>query len=418
MQLSRLAKTSDPLGRYYTNAQVGALLVHAMQLPQPDMVVDLGAGDGSLVGEAAKVWPDAHFITVDIDHQAGSASLPQIRGTAFRHYVGDVLDVKLASKVGLPWGEADAALCNPPYVRPKWEKQFAEILEDAGLSHVLPRLNDVPADLLFIAQNLRFLRSGGRLGLILPDGIVAGEKFAAFRKTLTAQHQIERVIELPRRIFKHTEAKAHIVIVAKHGQGSKTIEFTRLEQNGLLSKPLYLASERNGGRLDYSFLAQISQPISQPISHQISHTVTSRKIRDVAMSVTRGVYSSTDRKLVSFPVFHTTDFSNQQAWVAHAYKLNCDQVRQVAAVNPGSIAQTGDILIARVGRNLNQKVCMVRFGKLAISDCILRLRVASAYQKPLLSYLRSAAGQAALAAVTHGVGAQFITTNALLDLSF
>lgn len=414
MQLSRLSKTSDPLGRYYTNVQVGALLVRAMQLPQPGMVVDLGAGDGILVGEAAKVWPNANFITVDIDHQAGSAALPQLRGAAFRHYVGDVLDVKLASKVGLPWGEADAALCNPPYVRPKWEKQFAEILEDAGLSHVLPRLSDIPADLLFIAQNLRFLRSGGRLGLILPDGIVAGEKFAAFRKTLTSQHQVERVIELPRRIFKHTEAKAHIVIVAKHGQGSNQIEFTRLEQNGLLSKPLYLASERNGGRLDYSFLAQISQPISQ----QISHTVTPRKIRDVAMSVTRGVYSSIVRKSLPFPVFHTTDFSNQQAWVGNGYKLHRDQATQVASVNPGSIAQTGDILIARVGRNLNQKVCMVRSGKVVISDCIFRLRVASAYQKPLLAFLRSEAGQAALAAVTHGVGAQFITTNALLDLSF
>ncbi len=70
MQLSRLLKTSDPLGRYYTDAQVGALLVQAMKLDQPNTVLDLGAGDGALVGAAAKVWTQSRFITVDIDRKA------------------------------------------------------------------------------------------------------------------------------------------------------------------------------------------------------------------------------------------------------------------------------------------------------------------------------------------------------------
>lgn len=75
---------------------------------------------------------------------------------------------------------AHSALCNPPYIRPGWRSHFGQILEDAGLSGVFPHIKCVPADILFIAQNLRFLRPSGKLGLILPDGIIAGEKCGAF----------------------------------------------------------------------------------------------------------------------------------------------------------------------------------------------------------------------------------------------
>ncbi|MFU8788510.1 MAG: N-6 DNA methylase, partial [Methylobacter sp.] len=197
MQLSRPSKTSDPLGCYYTKPAVGALLVTAMGIECPSTVVDICVGDGALIREAAKQWKGTRFITVDIEEKGKRTLLQALNERAITHHVRDSLDLNLAQHLGLRWGEADMALCNPPYIRPKWKKQFLEILEDAGLSHVLPRMSEIPADLLFIAQNLRLLRQGGRLGLILPDGIVAGEKYSVFRKTLLTNHQVERVIELP-----------------------------------------------------------------------------------------------------------------------------------------------------------------------------------------------------------------------------
>lgn len=407
MQLVRPLKTSDPLGRYYTADKVGALLVHAMALAQPGTVVDLGAGDGALTGAAAKAWPQAQFITVDIDHHAKSASLPERHGAAFRHYVDDVLDVGLASRIGVAWGQVDAALCNPPYLRPKWQNHFAEILEDAGLSHVLPRINEAPSDLLFIAQNLRFLRSGGQLGLILPDGIISGEKFLEFRKTLMQKHAIKHVIELPRGIFRKTDAKAHILVLAKHDGCSSSIVVSRMEQNGSLSPPLLVSMVDGARRLDYSSL---TQPQNLP-----------GKIRDIAIGgVARGNYGSAQRKSLGFPVFHTTDFVKPR--VGRQFQLTQRAVRQIAggraATETASIALPGDILVARVGRNLSQKVCLVATGKIAISDCVLRLRVGPQWQLPLFNFLRSSSGQTALASVAHGVGAQFITANALLDLPF
>lgn len=404
MQIARIPKTSDPLGRYYTASAVGSLLVKAMGLTCPSTVLDLGAGDGALVGEAAKVWESTRFITVDIDANAGSAMLPRLNSWKFTHHITDALDFALAERLGLRQGEADAALCNPPYLRPRWKKHFAEILEDAGLSHVLPRMSEVPADLLFIAQNLRLLRNEGRLGLILPDSIISGEKFTSFRKTLVMKHRIERVIELPRRIFRNTDAKAHILVVAKHGNASDQITIQRLEDNGFLSPQFILPADCAGKRLDYSYVAQKRGCID----------FEQRSIGSVTHCVLRGSLSSSCRTQAGFPVFHTTDFPVCEDSVPHAHMLS-NEAENTAT---GIIAYQGDILVARVGRNLSQKVCMVRSGRVAISDCILLLKVVPEYREAVLSFLRSKNGKIALEAASHGVGAKFITKHSLLEITF
>lgn len=404
MQLSRPSKTSDPLGCYYTKPAVGALLVNAMGMECPNTVMDICVGDGALIREAAKLWESAHFITVDIEKKGNPTLFQTLNGRIITHHVGDSLDLGLAERLGLQWGEADMALCNPPYIRPKWKKQFLEILEDAGLSHVLPRMRDIPADLLFIAQNLRLLRQGGRLGLILPDGIVAGEKYSLFRKTLLMKHQVERVIELPRRIFRNTDAKAHIVIVSKHSNRFELISIQRLEQNGKLSPQLQIPADNAVKRLDYSYIARTQKSIS----------CRQQKISEVAIEVFRGTYTSIDRKFAGFPVFHTRDFEDDSAFVSPKYNLTLEEQNNVI----GKLALPGDILVARVGRNLSQKVCMVHAGKVAISDCILLLRVLPEYRQAVFSYLRSESGRLALEAGTHGVGAKFITVGSLVELVF
>lgn len=401
---SRISKTSDPLGRYYTDPTVGKALVDAMGIECPDIVMDICAGEGALVREAANVWGDSSFITVDIEESGRSALLRNLSGKPVTHHVADALDYDLAERVGLQWGEADAALCNPPYIRPKWEKHFLEIIEDAGLSHIFPRMREIPADLLFIAQNLRLLRQGGRLGLILSDGIVAGERFAEFRKTLLQKHRVERVIELPRRIFRNTDAKAHIVVISKHGNGSETVAIQRLDKSGALSPQFNISINLAVKRLDYSYFAQRRGVL----------TCDQQRIGDVAIKVLRGSFSSADKRLANFPVFHTSDFSELNAFVPRKYALS-PEARKVVTE---TVAQPGDILVARVGRNLGKKVCMMRSGSVAISDCILLLRVPIAYRDVIFSYLRSQAGRSALDAATHGVGAQFITVRSLLEITF
>ncbi len=404
MQAQNTLRTSDRLGRYYTSNYVGAILVNSMGSNKPSSVLDLGSGDGALTTAAASKWLGAKFYTVDIDKNAKSSSLPQLFGDSFRHHIGDALSPTIGKRLGLNLASADLAVCNPPYIRPKWRAGFANILEDAGLSNVLPKLSEVPAEILFIAQNLRFLKNEGRLGLIVPDGIIAGEKFADFRNTLATQHCIERVIELPRGIFKKTEAKAHILIMRKSVEGPDQIQIQRLDEMGILSSELQVQKEQASSRLDYSFL----------ISGVGNKKSKQTRIYDVTTSLTRGKISSSQRATYNFPVLHTTDLNPSIDFVHGSFNFpeifpNRSHVKR---------AKTGDILIGRVGRNFEEKVCMVKSGAIAVSDCIFILTVAPEYREPLFAYLKSDLGRRALSCSSHGVGAKFLTGDALQKISF
>lgn len=405
MQPSFASRTSDPYGRYYTRGGVAELLVSTMGASPTGVVIDLGAGDGALVGEASRHWKRARFITVDIDGNAGSSRLPCVGRAAFSHHVADALDPQLAQKIGLDAGSAQSALCNPPYIRPRWRKHFAEILEEAGLSGVMPKIGSVPADILFIAQNLRFLRPGGKLGLILPDGIIAGEKCLRLRQSLIAAHRIERVIELPRRVFCGTDAKAHIVVLTKHGAPSATVNLQRMESDGTLAEAVKLSAERAGLRLDYSFHS--SRDTKE------GSAVPASKLRDVVESVSRGSFSSKELQMCDFPVLHTTHFQAAGYSVPRRFQLSKSKAAAIDAV----MAQPGDILIARVGRNLEEKVTRVERGFVALSDCVLRVRVEPRHRAAVYQFLQTDAGRNALSAASHGVGAKFITTDALLNLT-
>jgi type I restriction enzyme M protein len=395
---------SDPLGRYYTNGIVGRTLVREMNLENPNLVVDLGTGDGSLSAEAAQIWRSAKFITVDIDKNVSEANNNRLKHTSSIHYTSDVLNSKLHDRIGLTLGSVDGAVCNPPYIRPRWRKDFGDILEDAGLSGILASMKDVSADVLFIAQNLRFLRNSGRLGLILPDGIIAGEKYLKLREILLNEHRVERVIELPRRIFRKTDAKAHIVILTKNGQSNETIPVERLDENGLLSKRILVPIVNAIHRVDYSYLE----------SQQPSKSASRIILGEVCEELTRGQLSSVQVRNSKVNIFHSTDFpeiiNEVCPNIPNEFIIKGSQSNNLKT----TVAQAGDILLCRVGRNLEKKICYVPKGKVALSDCVYKLRINSKYRKKVMKFLCTATGQERLKALTHGVGAKYFSKSDLL----
>lgn len=395
---------SDELGRYYTQQVVGDLLVAAMAMTSPRTVVELGSGSGVLVRSAAKVWKRAKFLTVDIDSKVSDHAELRSRPVPVTHHVGDALRRDLRECIGLTGVRACAAICNPPYIRPKWQNHFGEILEDVGLSGAVPRFGGLPADVLFIAQNLRLLKKGGKLGIILPDGLITGERFAAFRRLLVEKHAIERAIELPVGVFSRTEAKAHVIILRKDTPQPSEILLTRLEGDGSLMANLAVSTERAIGRADYTFHSQSERA-------RASHSQAVR-VGAFLDGITRGRHSSSMRRCSKVPIFHTSDYLPGSTSVSRAFCIE----------SPGKVpknavaAQPGDILLARVGRNFSEKVAEVERGFVPISDCVFALRPKPGQGKKLMAFLSSTEGRAALNAAAHGVGARFITVNALQSI--
>jgi type I restriction enzyme M protein len=396
-------RTTDPLGRYYTNAHIGELLVKTLELVEPTVVVDLGAGDGALVAQAAEVWTEARFVTVDIDQRAASSFFPSFLGPAFEHHICDALEDSLPNRLEHFWGSADVALCNPPYIRPKWKPHFHEILRQAGLSGVVPHRIGAPAEALFIAQNLRLLKTGGKLGLIVPDTIISGEKFSPLRRALAEQHGIKKVIELPRSIFRNTDAKAHILILEKGSTTGNTISVQRVEADGLLSPAIDMPLNSASLRLDYSFLSQSSPTTAQSMT-----------IGRALVFLKRGCHSSAERHFCDFPVFHTTDFAADSRYVPEDFTMTC----RTAKKSGGTVAEPGDILLARVGRNLSTKVVMLKSGYVVVSDCVFVLRIAAEFRMRVFDFLTSKRGALSLESGTRGVSAKFLTTQSVEGMTF
>lgn len=401
MQARHLRKSgTDQQGRYYTSNMVSCTLVREMNLKSPKTVVDFGTGEGALSIEAAKLWKTAKFVTVDIDNNVKKSSV--IKNLC--HHTHDVLNSDLHNQIGLPLGSVDGAICNPPYVRSRWRNDFGVILEDAGLSGVLPSIGDVGADVLFIAQNLRFLRPSGRLGLILPDGILAGEKYTQLRKILLTQHRIERVIELPSGIFRNTDAKAHIVILTKKVLSDSPVIVERMELDGSLSPSLRVPVSVAVRRLDYSYLESLE-----------NRSIFNYALNDVCEDLSRGKLNSVDVRSSIPKIFHSTDFppilDNLCPPVPRDFLIS----KTISETLDTAIAHAGDILICRVGRNLERKICFVPKGYVALSDCIYKLQIKKEFRQDVMNFLCGDIGQNRLSVLSHGVAAKYLSRIDLLN---
>jgi type I restriction enzyme M protein len=398
----------ETLGRYFTSSAVGSLLVSAMSTRNPGLVVDLGAGSGSLSAAALRRWRGVQLVTVDID-SATQVRLPSRERARqrHRHVLADALAVDLPTKLGIHLNSVGAGVCNPPYIRTRWCSIVSSILEDACLIRAIPPSREVGAEIVFLAQNLRLLRPGGELGLVVPDGLVSAEKFAPLRRLLIDQHRIRCVISLPPGAFVGTEARAHILVAAKGIPSKDPIDLLRLDRSGLLSAPIKISPEQGVTRLDFDYFEFRSN--ANPI---LSSSV---RLGQIPHSLTRGSISSSEARDAPHSTFHTCSFPRR----GHSVRL-----RSAGAGNPllkserspPVTAQSGDILLARVDRRLDEKICVVSRGSAPITDCVFRLRLPVKWRRVVLESLVSETGRRFLRSISHGAGASHISKNALQDL--
>lgn len=415
-QLARPGQNSDPWGRYYTSPDVSCSLIERIEVRKPKLVLELGSGSGSLCWAAANRWQDAQLVTVDVDRGVSKHFDAQRAGALAKHshFTHDALDEALSDKIGLRPGTVDVAVCNPPYVRPRWRAEFGKILEDAGLSGVLASVYDAGADLLFLAQNLRLLRRNGKLGLILPDGLVTAERFSGVRQALLRQHMVEQVVQLPRGVFKGTEAQTYLAVLSKMAGETNQVRLRQMGRGGELSEPIEVPQDLAAKRLDFTFHSRPSVETRRGTQRTIA-------VGTAVTDVVRGTVCSS--AIAAFPaaVFHLGDFAEPAGEgavriVPKRFALS-ERAARIAA-QAARLALPGDILLARVGRGLENRLALVVHGACVISDCVFALRTTSEHREKLYRFFESDAGRRALATSAHGVAARFLSKTNLSEIQF
>lgn len=379
--------------QFYTPQPAGRLLVSAMLADQVQTVVDIGIGSGQLLRAAQERWQDARLFAADIDPQHVAAARTHFPEAICRHL--DALHIRLPAKLGLEEGQVDVAVCNPPYLPAIDLPDIHDILRAADL-HDCVSAKRITTDLVFIAQNLRLLRPGGELAVIVPDGLATHSSYADLRQALYERHGLYRVIQLPDRFFARTEARTHIFYLRKHAAQVSGIRLVGASPNGELTEEVVIPAKLARARLDYSFHSVVEGSGGAIAT-----------LRDLGVEIARGALTHKECVANKLPYFHTTDFKRFPNGLA-AYPAGTSSPERW-------IAQPGDILVPRVGARCLHYVAKVLSGNPVLTDCVYRIRVEPNWRETVWKALSSVEGVHWRQHAAHGVCARVLGKELLLD---
>ena len=246
-------------GQFFTPRNVVKMMVDILDPKDDALIIDPACGSGGFLIESLKyVWNQVDkegeeygWPSSEIDKKKQKLATQHFRGIdkdsflskvtkAYMTLVGDgtsgiVCDDSLEmpekwkpiTKHKIPLGKFDILLTNPPFgsripVRGedklkqfdlgyKWKKDKTNGNWTKG------RLKDKEApQVLFIERCLQLLKNGGRMGIVLPDGVYGNESLTYIRNWLLTQGKILAIIDAPLETFlPNTGTKTSIMIFQK-----------------------------------------------------------------------------------------------------------------------------------------------------------------------------------------------------------
>ncbi len=109
----------------------------------------------------------------------------------------------------------DIVMANPPFAGDIRESRILHEY-DLGFNAAGKPKSQVGRDILFIERNLDFLKPGGRMAMVLPQGRLNNTTDKYIRDFITSQARILAVISLNRNTFKkHTSTKTSVLFLQK-----------------------------------------------------------------------------------------------------------------------------------------------------------------------------------------------------------
>ena len=147
-------------------------------------------------------------------------------------------------------------LTNPPFGASVKEKEKS-YLANYELGGKLKRRNRQNTEILFIERCLDFLKPGGRMGIVLPDGILTNSSLQYVRDFVNEKAQILGVVSLPQTAFKRPASK---------GSGDTG--------SGVKASLLFLRKKKEGEKLPKDY------PIFMAIAEHIGYDATGRPDKD------------------------------------------------------------------------------------------------------------------------------------------
>jgi protein-L-isoaspartate O-methyltransferase len=205
-------------GRYYTPTEVIQLMVESLAPDPKSRVLDFACGSGGFLLATAQYWVKRHGVS--------AASIAnQLHGVEYDEYAYKLASLALEMGVGAPpvhlrcantltddWASQtyQCIFCNPPAGSIEVALQV-DAFQYAGKGK--GRVNEY--EVAFAELAVRLAASGGRIGLIVPEGLLSNSELKPFRKWLFGQARPVAILGLPRGLFPHTPSRMYALMMVK-----------------------------------------------------------------------------------------------------------------------------------------------------------------------------------------------------------
>lgn len=218
-------------GEFFTPSEVSELVSRLVKPKENDRIYDATIGSGSLVIRTAKKVPSGKVAIYGQERNGQTHSL--CRMNMFLHKFDDA-NIAWGDTLSNPMFLEDGHLmkfqvivANPPFSLDKWAMGFAgsgderDFSMEASLDPYRRFEWGVPpkskGDYAFVQHMLYSLAEGGRMGIVLPHGVLfRGATEGAIRKQIIELNLLDAIIGLPANLFFGTGIPACILVFKKN----------------------------------------------------------------------------------------------------------------------------------------------------------------------------------------------------------
>ncbi|MCD4744962.1 MAG: N-6 DNA methylase [Bacteroidales bacterium] len=255
-------------GQFFTPKNIVKVAIQILDVDVDDKVIDPACGSGGFLIEALKYqytkiekkgkeynWPQN-----EIDNEKNSKASTNIRGIERDNFLSKVVKAYMVimgdgksgifcedslepikswhnkTQSSIQFGTFDILLANPPFganipvvgesklsqfpLGYKWKKK-----KDGNWEKGKVRTSEAP-QILFIDRFLDLLKDGGRMGIILPDGVLSNPTTGYIIQYVLNNAELIGLIDLPMSTFlPYTPTKTHLILLKKTSKPRKDYSF-------------------------------------------------------------------------------------------------------------------------------------------------------------------------------------------------
>lgn len=275
-------------GEFFTPSEVSELLSRLVKPQENDRIYDPTCGSGSLLIRAFNKVKGGKAQIYGQERNGQTHSL--CRMNMFLHQVDDA---KIA------WGDTLAnplhleddklmkfqvIVANPPFSLDKWAMGFAgesngDFKMEAGLDPYKRFAWGVPptskGDYAFVLHMLNSLSEGGRMGVVLPHGVLfRGGSEGKIRQKIVEMNLLDAVIGLPANLFFGVGIPA-VILIFKQNRNRNDVLFIDAAQDGFYEKG------KNQNKLREEDLVRITDAYDKyETSDKFSYVASVQEIKD------------------------------------------------------------------------------------------------------------------------------------------